>query len=112
MEQIVTTVISVLSALIPAVIYVVGHFKKLDARVAALQQQMALSSSEFLGKLNSGLELLRHKIESLERQLSDQQSHMLKIQDDHTRIAERIAIAETSIEHIEGRIKDSLSARG
>ena len=100
-EQIFTTVVSVLSALAPAVMYITGHFKRLDSNIQNLQSEVRVVRAEFGSQLEAGLLLVNQKIESLERQMSDQQSHLLKIQDDQTAIAERVAITENNIEHIE-----------
>ena len=107
-EQIFTTVVSVLSALAPAIMFIAGHFKKLDQNIQNLQSELKVVRAEFGSQLEAGLLLVNQKIDSLERQMSDQQAHLLKIQEDQTSIAERVAITENNIEHIESRLNEFL----
>tara|TARA_Y100000114_G_C11763332_1_gene331237 strand:+ start:1334 stop:1681 length:348 start_codon:yes stop_codon:yes gene_type:complete len=104
-EQIFTTVVSVVSVVGPAVLYITGQFKRLDAKILDLQSDLKVVRAEFGSQLEAGLRLVNQKIDSLERQMSDQQSHLLKIQEDQTNIAERVAITENNIEHLESRLK-------
>ena len=76
----------------------------------SVEQIFTIVRAEFGSQLEAGLLLVNQKIESLERQMSDQQSHLLKIQDDHTGLAERLAITENNIEHMETRLKEVLKA--
>lgn len=108
-EQIITTIVSVISALIPAVLYITSQFKKLDDSVTGLKADLSIVRAEFGSQLEAGLLLVNQKIDSLERQMSDQQNHLLKIQDDQTAIAERVAITENNIEHIESRLNNLLT---
>lgn len=104
-EQIFTTVVSVVSVVGPAVLYITGQFKRLDSKILDLQSDLKVVRAEFGSQLEAGLRLVNQKIDSLERQMSDQQSHLLKIQEDQTNIAERVAITENNIEHLESRLK-------
>ena len=103
-DQIFTTVVSVLSALAPAILYVANQFKKLDQNIQNLKSDLKVVRAEFGSQLEAGLLLVNQKIDSLERQMSDQQNHLLKIQEDQTGLAERVAITENNIEHIESRL--------
>lgn len=111
-EQIFTTVVSVVSVVGPAVLYITGQFKRLDAKIIDLQSDLKVVRAEFGSQLEAGLRLVNQKIDSLERQMSDQQSHLLKIQEDQTNIAERVAITENNIEHLESRLKALMSNSG
>lgn len=107
-EQIFTIVVSVISVVGPAVLYITGQFKRLDAKMVDVQSDLKVVRAEFGSQLEAGLRLVNQKIESLERQMSDQQTHLLKIQADHTTLAERLAITENNIDHIEARLKEAL----
>tara|TARA_B100000886_G_scaffold53223_1_gene32745 strand:+ start:1774 stop:2121 length:348 start_codon:yes stop_codon:yes gene_type:complete len=111
-EQIFTTVVSVISVVGPAVLYITGQFKRLDAKMQDLQADLKVVRAEFGSQLEAGLRLVNQKIDSLERQMSDQQSHLLKIQDDQTSIAERVAITENNIEHLESRMASLMKKSG
>lgn len=110
-EQIFTTIVSVLSAIAPAVMYITGQFKKLDGNIKTLQSDLRVVRAEFGSQLEAGLRLVNQKIDSLERQMSDQQTHLLKIQEDQTTIAERVAITENNIEHLEARLNNIISVK-
>ena len=105
LDQILTTVVSVLSALAPAVLYITGQFKKLNQEVTSLKSEVQSTRSDITLQLKSGLDLVNQKIESIERQISDQQSHLLKIQGDHTRLSERVAVTEANFDHLDTMVK-------
>ena len=109
-EQIFTTVVSVLSAIAPAILYITGQFKKLDNNIQSLQSELKVVRAEFGSQLEAGLKLVNQKIDSLERQMSDQQAHLLKIQEDQTTIAERVAITENNMEHLEARLNSVMKS--
>lgn len=111
LDQILTTVVSVLSALAPAVLYITGQFKKLNQEVVALKSDVQSTRSDITLQLKSGLDLVNQKIEAIERQISDQQSHLLKIQGDHTSLSERVAVTEANLDHLDGLVKAMASAR-
>lgn len=107
-DQIFTTVMSVMSVVGPAVLYITGQFKRLDSKMVDVQSDLRVVRAEFGSQLEAGLRLVNQKIDSLERQMSDQQSHLLKIQDDQTTLAERLAITENNLTHLDTRLKEVL----
>jgi peptidoglycan hydrolase CwlO-like protein len=104
-STILTTVAGAIAALAPALLLITSHYKKLRDDVIATRTEFQCGITAFKAELTSGLQLVNQKIASIERQIADQQKHVAKLQDDHVRIAERLAVAETQIQAVTEDVK-------
>mgnify|MGYP001475627342 CR=1 FL=1 len=105
--SLVTTLVAALGALAPAILLVSAHYKKLRDDVVAARTEFSVGITAFKAELSSGLQLVNQKIASIERQIADQQQHVAKLQDDHVKLAERLAVAETQIRAVAGTSTNS-----
>ena len=118
-NSLITTFLGVASALTPALLFITGYFKRLRDSLKKLESdnsialekiissqdrlQMELrSTSELINqKVTSEVEALRIQIAALRDSLRDQQELVLRLQESHTRLSERVAVLEANQGHLD-----------
>ena len=117
-QTVLTTFLGVASALAPAIVFITGYFKRLRDSLKKLesentialekiissqtQLQMELrSTTELINqKVSSEVEQIRVQISALRDSLRDQQEIVLRLQESHTRLSERVAVLEANHIHL------------